>query len=73
LLEQGHAPVGVPLSFLVGRLPVEVDRAEAGTATNKLGQTFAEIAATLATELQKYDLALTQWKFSPIARGRTFS
>jgi cytosine/adenosine deaminase-related metal-dependent hydrolase len=40
----------------------------AGSATNKLGQTFSEIVATLKTELQKYDdLALTPWKFSPLA------
>ncbi len=39
-----------------------------GTMANKLGQTFSEIVATLTTELQKYDdLALTPWKFSPLA------
>ena len=39
-----------------------------GTVANKLGQTFPDIVATLTTELQRYDdLALTAWKFSPLA------
>jgi cytosine/adenosine deaminase-related metal-dependent hydrolase len=38
-----------------------------GTATNKLGQTFAEISSTLSTGLQAYDdLNLTAYDFSPI-------
>jgi len=39
-----------------------------GTASNKLGQSYAEIAATLASGMQAYDdLDLTQWNFAPIA------
>jgi len=39
-----------------------------GTASNKLGQTLADIVSALSTELQAYDdKNLTQWDFSPIA------
>jgi cytosine/adenosine deaminase-related metal-dependent hydrolase len=39
----------------------------AGTTTSKLGQTLADITATIATELQRYDdLDLSPWDFSPI-------
>jgi cytosine/adenosine deaminase-related metal-dependent hydrolase len=39
-----------------------------GTATNKLGQTLAEIRGTLETALADYDAQnLTPWKFAPIA------
>lgn len=39
-----------------------------GTATNKLGQTLAEITTVLETELASYDtLDLSSWDFSPIA------
>ena len=38
-----------------------------GTATNKLGQTLAEITGTLETALEQYDAVnLTAWKFAPI-------
>jgi cysteine-rich repeat protein len=38
-----------------------------GTASNKLGQTFTQIATALSTELASYDaLNLTQWKFAPV-------
>jgi len=41
---------------------------DGGTATDKLGQTLAEITSVLSTELAAYDaLDLTQWDFSPIA------
>jgi cytosine/adenosine deaminase-related metal-dependent hydrolase len=37
-----------------------------GTATDKLGQTYAEITAAIAKGLTDYDaLALTAWKFAP--------
>ncbi len=39
-----------------------------GTATNKLGQTYADIVATLSTELTRYDaMDLSAWDFAPIA------
>jgi cytosine/adenosine deaminase-related metal-dependent hydrolase len=39
-----------------------------GTATNKLGQTLAEIKSTLETELGTYDaMNLSEWDFAPIA------
>jgi cytosine/adenosine deaminase-related metal-dependent hydrolase len=39
-----------------------------GTASNKLGQSYAEITATLSSAMQSYDdLNLTQWNFAPIA------
>jgi 5-methylthioadenosine/S-adenosylhomocysteine deaminase len=39
-----------------------------GTATNKLGQSFAEIATTLESALEGYDgLNLSAWRFAPIA------
>lgn len=39
-----------------------------GTASNKLGQSYADIVNVLSTELQSYDNQnLTPWKFSPIA------
>ncbi|MCK6536168.1 MAG: amidohydrolase family protein [Polyangiaceae bacterium] len=39
-----------------------------GTASNKLGQSYADIVNVLSTELQSYDNQnLTSWKFSPIA------
>lgn len=39
-----------------------------GTASNKLGQTLADVVQVLSTELQSYDdKNLTQWDFSPIA------
>jgi cytosine/adenosine deaminase-related metal-dependent hydrolase len=38
-----------------------------GTATNKLGQTYAQIVQSLGDALTAYDaLNLTQWKFAPI-------
>ena len=38
-----------------------------GTVTNKLGQTYAEILATLTNALAAYDaMDLTQWKFAPV-------
>jgi hypothetical protein len=38
-----------------------------GTAANKLGQTFADIAGALDTELRRYDdLDLTAWDFAPL-------
>ena len=38
-----------------------------GNATNKFGQTLAEITTTLNTELASYDaLDLSQWDFAPI-------
>ncbi len=41
--------------------------APGGTATNKLGQTYAEIVANLTTALTDYDaLGLSQWSFSPL-------
>lgn len=41
--------------------------ASGGTATNKLGQTLAEVQKALDDGLTAYDaLNLTQWKFSPI-------
>ena len=41
---------------------------DGGTASNKLGQTWADITTTLETELATYDgLNLTEWKFAPIA------
>lgn len=39
-----------------------------GTASNKLGQTYADIVNVISGELQSYDdQNLTQWDFSPIA------
>ncbi|GMV14815.1 MAG: hypothetical protein AMXMBFR56_30390 [Polyangiaceae bacterium] len=39
-----------------------------GTASNKLGQSLADIVSVLSTELQSYDdQNLTSWDFSPIA------
>jgi 5-methylthioadenosine/S-adenosylhomocysteine deaminase len=39
-----------------------------GTATNRLGQTLAEITGSLETALEQYDaMNLTSWKFAPIA------
>jgi cytosine/adenosine deaminase-related metal-dependent hydrolase len=39
-----------------------------GTASNKLGQTFAEITQTLESELSTYDaMNLSEWDFAPIA------
>jgi cytosine/adenosine deaminase-related metal-dependent hydrolase len=39
-----------------------------GTASNKFGQTYAEIVAALNTELGAYDaMDLTEWDFEPIA------
>ena len=39
-----------------------------GTATNKLGQTLAEITGTLETAFERYDaMNLSAWKFAPIA------
>jgi 5-methylthioadenosine/S-adenosylhomocysteine deaminase len=41
---------------------------QGGTASNKLGQTLAEIETVLETELASYDaLDLSPWDFSPIA------
>jgi hypothetical protein len=38
-----------------------------GTATDKLGQTLAEIQTALGDEISAYDaLNLTAWKFAPI-------
>ena len=42
--------------------------AQAGTASDKLGQTFGEITSTLASSLAAYDaLDKTPWDFSPLA------
>ena len=39
-----------------------------GTVSNKLGQTLADVTATLTQDLAAYDaMNLTQWTFSPIA------
>lgn len=41
---------------------------QGGTATNKLSQTWAEIATTLETELAGYDaMNLSEWDFAPLA------
>lgn len=41
--------------------------ASGGTATNKLGQTYAELQSAISQGLADYDaLALSAWKFSPI-------
>jgi hypothetical protein len=71
--EAGLAPLGPPAPGCEQLAICGVDKflcvAQAGgTASNKLGQTFAEITSVIADELQRYDnLDLTSWDFSPVA------
>ena len=69
----GTKPLGLPspgcedLDVCTGSKFVCVAEA-GGTASNKLGQTYAEITSALSSAMQSYDdLNLTQWNFAPIA------
>jgi hypothetical protein len=68
LVSLGHkTPVCETLS-VCGSSKFACVAAPGGTATNKWGQSYAEIRQTLVTELDKYDARnVTEWKFSPIA------
>jgi len=71
--EAALAPLGPPTPGCEQLAICGVDKflcvAQAGgTASNKLGQTFADITSVIADELQRYDnLDLTSWDFSPVA------